>query len=157
MMIRNYSINIIYVLILMACSGDIEETSTEILENNPSDTFYDVQVDVYETEGEVSKLLMGFNTIYCFEKDNLWQNGNGQLPNMFKRFNTGILRYPGGAVVNRYHWNNLNGEGWKDNWSPTYDSSNDKPTSEFMDIDEYMTNITAIGAEPMLGINMAQA
>ena len=137
------------VLIAAACSK-VEHKNEPVLE----DIDYNVLVDVNETQGEVSKLLMGFNTIYCFEKDKLWQNGNGKLPTMFRRFNTGILRYPGGAVVNRYHWNNLNGEGWKDNWSPTYDKANDQPASEFMNVDEYMTNVTAIGAEPMLGINM---
>jgi len=119
-----------------------------------TETAYNILIDANETQGEVSELLMGFNSIYCFEKDAMWQNGTGQIPTMLKRFNTGIVRYPGGAVVNRYHWNNLNGKGWNDNWNPNYDSSNDQPESEFMDIDEYIINITAIGAEPMVGINM---
>lgn len=154
---KKYScyLTIISALFFMACSDD--NNGQEPASETPpvlTETTYDILVDVNETQGEVSKLLMGFNSIYCFEKDNFWQQGTGQMPNMFKRFNTGILRYPGGAVVNRYHWNNLNGEGWKDNWSPTYESSNDQPASEYMDIDEYMTNVTAIGAEPMVGINM---
>ncbi len=148
----------ISLLFFASCSEDsVEHGSIDQGGETPpvfTETKYDILVDVNETKGEVSKLLMGFNSIYCFEKDAMWQNGIGQIPSMLKSFNTGIVRYPGGAVVNRYHWNNLNGKGWNDNWNPNYDSSNDQPESEFMDIDEYMTNITAIGAEPMVGINM---
>jgi alpha-L-arabinofuranosidase len=145
---------LILAVVFISCSND--EVQEQGGETPPvlTETAYDILVDVNETQGEVSKLLMGFNSIYCFEKDNMWQNGTGQIPTMLERFNTGIIRYPGGAVVNRYHWNNLNGEGWKDNWNPNYDTSSDQLESEFMDIDEYMTNITAIGAEPMVGINM---
>lgn len=138
------------VVTLISCSQEQGGETSQVI----TETDYDILIDVNETQGEVSKLLMGFNTIYCFEKDNLWQNGSGQIPDLFKRFNTGILRYPGGAVVNRYHWNNLNGQGWKDNWSPDYNSADNMPESEYMNVDEFMTNITAIGAEPMIGINM---
>ena len=155
MMKYNFYLTIISALFFIACSGDDDEQK-QGGETPPilTETAYNILVDVNETQGEVSPLLMGFNSIYCFEKDNMWQNGTGQIPTMLKRFNTGIVRYPGGAVVNRYHWNNLNGEGWNDNWNPNYDTSNDQPESEYMDIDEYMANITAIGAEPMVGINM---
>lgn len=141
------------ILFLLSCNSDSSE-NTDILDTKTTNTTYDIQIDVSENQGEVSKLLMGFNTIYCFEQDALWQNGNGKMPDMFRKFNTGILRYPGGAVTNRYHWNNLNGEGWKDNWSPSYNTADDQPESEFMNLDEYMINVLAIGAEPMLGINM---
>lgn len=140
--------------VFISCSDDDGQDQEGEIPPVLTETTYDILVDVNETQGEVSKLLMGFNTIYCFEKDNLWQDGTGKMPTMFKRFNTGILRYPGGAVVNRYHWNNLNGEGWNDNWNPNYDTANDQPASAFMDIDEYMTNVKAIGAEPMVGVNM---
>jgi len=139
-------------LLIIAGFNACEEDTIKAPELN--DTTYDIMVDINEEKGIVSPLLMGFNNIYCFEKDAMWENGSGQLPEMFKRMNTGILRYPGGAVVNRYHWNNLNGQGWKDNWDPNYDPADDMPSTEFMDVDEYMANITAIGAEPMLGINM---
>jgi len=148
-----YSI-LMFTAVFISCSDDDGQEQGGETPPVLTETAYDILVDVNETQGEVSKLLMGFNTIYCFEKDNFWQQGTGQMPTMFKRFNTGILRYPGGAVVNRYHWNNLNGEGWKDNWNPNYDTANDQPASEYMDIDEYMANVTAIGAEPMVGINM---
>ena len=140
-------------LLVAACAqNDIEE----VIETPPvlTEVDYNILVDVNKTQGEVSKLLMGFNSIYCFEKDAMWQNGAGKMPTMFKRFNTGIIRYPGGAVVNRYHWNNLNGQGWKDSWNPNYDTADDQPESAYMDLDEYMININAIGAEPMVGINM---
>ena len=144
---------IIAVAVLLGFNGC--DKASDTTEDVPAvETDYDVVVDVNETKGTVSPLLMGFNTIYCFENDALWEDGNGQIPSLMKKMNTGILRYPGGAVVNRYHWNNLNGEGWKDNWDPNYDPANDHPESDYMDVDEYMVNVEAIGAEPMLGINM---
>ena len=127
---------------------------TDIPDTNTTDTTYDILINTQNQEGNVSPFLMGFGTIYSFEKDSWWSKGTGKLPKMLKRFNTGILRYPGGAVVNRYHWNNLNGQGWNDNWNPNYDVSNDLAATEFMNIDEYMENVTAMGTEPMLGINM---
>lgn len=144
-------ISLIFIMALAACGGE-SDVGTDL--PIPTETVYDILVDVNEPKGTVSPLLMGFGTIYSFEKDDMWQNGQGMMPSMFKRFNTGILRYPGGALTNRYHWNNLNGQGWKDNWNPNYDIVNDLPESEYMDVDEYMTNVGAIGAEPMLGINM---
>ncbi len=143
-------IAVVVLLVFNAC-----DSGSDSIEDVPAiETDYDVMIDVNETKGTVSPLLMGFNTIYCFEADAMWQNGNGQIPALMKKMNAGILRYPGGAVVNRYHWNNLNGEGWMDNWDPNYDSANDQPESEFMDVDEYMANVNAIGAEPMVGVNM---
>lgn len=144
-------LTLIAFFILTGCSAD---KTSQSLRREPIVAEYDIVVDVNAEKGVVSPLLMGFGTIYSFEKDEMWQNGTGIMPSMFKRFNTGILRYPGGALVNRYHWNNLNGEGWKDNWNPDYDTSNDKEPSEYMDVDEYMLNVQAIGAQPMLGINM---
>ncbi|WP_430814936.1 hypothetical protein [Carboxylicivirga sp. RSCT41] len=153
---KKYSFSYISVILILlstilACS---EGNHTEDLPPESTETVYDILVDVDSPKGTVSRLLMGFGTIYSFEKDEMWQNGQGMMPGMLKRFNTGILRYPGGALVNRYHWNNLNGEGWKDNWNPNYDTANDKDPREYMDVDEYMMNVQAIGAEPMLGINM---
>ena len=95
-----YSI-LMFTAVFISCSDDDGQEQGGETPPVITETAYDILVDVNETQGEVSKLLMGFNTIYCFEKDNFWQQGTGQMPNMFKRFNTGILRYPGGAVVNR--------------------------------------------------------
>ncbi len=146
---KNKSIPYLLLLLLfMSCEEDTGNTE-EIVE-----AIYNVSIDAAASKGEVSPLLMGFGTIYSFDKDELWLNGEGQIPTLLKKFNTSILRYPGGAVTNRYHWNNLNGQGWKDNWDPDYDTANDLPAEGYMDVDEYMANIEAIGAEAMLGINM---
>lgn len=145
---------IIITVILVACSQENNIPVIEIPDTNLTETTYNILIDAADLQGKVSPYLMGFGTIYSFEKDSWWSNGTGKMPKLLKEFHTGILRYPGGAVVNRYHWNNLNGQGWQDNWNPNYDVSNDKSAAEFMSVDEYMENVTALGAEPMLGINM---
>ena len=140
------------VIVLFNCGNKPQDGEIDAPKETIS--FYNLEIDANESKGLVSPLLMGFGTIYSFEKDEMWLEGKGTLPTMLKRFKTGILRYPGGAPTNRYHWNDLNGQGWKDNWDPQYDHSNDLPASDYMDVDEYMKNVTEIGAEPMLGINM---
>lgn len=100
----------------------------------------------------ISERLMGFNIVYAQEKDEIWQDG--VLINSLKEANTSVLRYPGGTVVTYYHWNNLTGNGWMDKWDPE-NKTPDKPSTEFMDVDEYMEVIRKTGAMPMMGINMS--
>ncbi len=147
---RLFTTILTHILLLAACSdaNNNENTAPPFTK-----TAYGILVNANSPKGTISPLLMGFGIIYSFEKDAIWQNSQGMMPNVFKRLNTGVLRYLGGTLVKRYHWNNLNGEGWKDNWNPNYDLGNDKDPSEFLDVDEYILNINTIGEEPMLGIN----
>lgn len=146
--------HIMIAVFMLACNDENNIAIVEVPDNILTETTYDILIDAAALQGKVSPYLMGFGTIYSFERDAWWSNGTGKMPTLLKEFNTGILRYPGGAVVNRYHWNNLNGQGWQDNWNPNYDISNDKSGTEFMNVDEYMENVRALDAEPMLGINM---
>lgn len=102
----------------------------------------------------ISPLLMGFNTVYSFEKDVEWQNGEGRIPQLLKNLNTKILRYPGGTVATFYHWNNLTGQGWKDTWDPNFNTADNLSQSQIMDLDEYLTMTQKLGIEPLIGINM---
>ena len=105
-------------------------------------------------QGIVSPNIMGFNIVYSYESDAGWQSGNGKVPDMIKALGTRQLRYPGGTVVTKYHWDNPTGQGWSDSWSADFNSSKNTDPSTFMDIDEYLGVIKKQKIEPLLGINM---
>jgi alpha-L-arabinofuranosidase len=100
----------------------------------------------------VSNLLMGFNLIYPHEKDEIWKDG--KIAGYFSDVDVAFLRYPGGTVCSYYHWNALSGEGWKDSWDPQNPVTL-KASTEFMDIDEYISLVKTSGATPLVGINMS--
>ncbi len=100
----------------------------------------------------VSDRLMGFNSIYSHYTDSFWAE-TSIIPTLAS-LGVSNIRWPGGAPTNRYHWNDLNGQGWMDNWDPDYDHANDMPQSEFTDIVEYMEICRETGAVPLVGINM---
>ena len=97
---------------------------------------------------------MGFNTVYCYEPDAVWKSGNGKIPQLLKQLNTGILRYPGGTVTTKYHWEHPTGQGWADSWDPEYDTTKNQSSSSFMGIDEYLAVCRKLKTEPLIGINM---
>lgn len=60
---------LISLIFFVACSEDNDEQTHEETPPVATETVYDIVINVNETQGEVSKLLMGFNSIYCFEQD----------------------------------------------------------------------------------------
>jgi len=112
---------------------------------------YTISPDKNKTS-PVSNKLLGFNLIYPHETNAIWQDG--KIARYLKEVNVAFLRYPGGTVCSYYHWNALTGEGWKDSWDPV-NPVTPKASSEFMDIDEYITLVKATGASPLVGINMS--
>ena len=110
-----------------------------------------VHVDAKDQRGRISPQLMGFNTVHYVEPDYLW--ANGKLEGALKEIKTGVLRWPGGEISSYYHWNNLIGRGQVDTWDPKYDGRRDDP-SKYMDLEEYMGHVRAIGCEPMIGVNV---
>ncbi|MEJ7691726.1 hypothetical protein [Daejeonella sp.] len=113
-----------------------------------------VLINAAEEKGVVSPKIMGFNIVYCYESDAGWQSGNGKVPAMIKALGTAQLRYPGGTVVTRYHWEKPTGQGWSDTWSAEFDPAKNTDPSTFMDIDEYLGVVKTQNIEPLLGINM---
>lgn len=112
-------------------------------------------VDLNSDNGKISNMLTGVNLLYCFEKDNLWAGDpEKKIENYLKKMKSGVLRYPGGKIVEAWHWDNPNGQFAMDSWNPNYDSSNDKHDSEFMNLEEYMAVVKELNAEPLIGINI---
>ncbi|GAB1308883.1 hypothetical protein KH5_15660 [Urechidicola sp. KH5] len=98
-------------------------------------------------------MIQGHGLVYSEEDDAIYNNGT--MAQIYQDVGAGFLRWPGGTVATMYHWNNLSGVGWIDNWNPSYNDANDRPAAEFMDLNEYITLTNAAGTEPMLGINMS--
>ncbi len=110
-----------------------------------------VNVDASQTQGEISKMLMGFNTVAQAEPDALWKNS--KLDEQLKEIKCGLLRWPGGEVTSYYHWNDMINKRETDTWDPKYKAEK-VDRSQFMDLEEYMGHVRAIGCEPMIGINL---
>jgi hypothetical protein len=112
-----------------------------------------VSIDVAIEEHAITKMAMGTGLVYSWYPDAMF--ADGEVAHIIKDIGVGALRWPGGAVVTYYHWNDLNGQGWKDNWDPSYDPASDLPDDQFQDLDEYLALIDETGAEIMLGVNMS--
>lgn len=114
-----------------------------------------ISVNAAEKGTTISPLLMGFNNVYCYEPDKYWQNGDGKIAAYIKNLNTGVMRYPGGTVVGRFDWEQPSGQGWTEPGEPGFKAAGNRGSSEFMDIDEYLTITKKLGTEPLVGINMS--
>ncbi len=130
-------------------TGTDEETETGV------DADITVTVDLNSDNGRISDMLTGVNLLYCFERDALWAGDpDSKMLNYLKRMKSGVLRYPGGKIVEAWHWDNPNGQFSQDSWNPAYNPSNDKADTEFMDLEEYMAVVRELNAEPLIGINI---
>lgn len=144
--------SIIGIILTSACSKEGGELPTEPVVDEKPEVQITISCDLSSSSHQISDKLIGFNTIYSFYSDDFWTS-SGIKSNLVD-MKCGFLRWPGGALTNRYHWNNLNGQGWKDNWDPNYNHSNDLPASGFTDLDEYMAICTETGAIPLVGVNL---
>jgi alpha-L-arabinofuranosidase len=95
-----------------------------------------VTVDANDRRGTISPMLMGFNLVYKYEVDPVW--ADGKLERALKELKCGLLRWPGGTVVSTYHWRQM-------------------PGTPIMDLEEYMGHVRAIGAQPLVGVNVHQS
>jgi alpha-L-arabinofuranosidase len=111
-------------------------------------------IDVYPAnfQHRIGDNLAGVNVVYSWEPDSAWTNGS--LRSNLVNFGAAFIRYPGGEVTDFYHWQNPNGSGWSDTWSPTWNPANEVNSTNWMSLTEYMGHVDAIGAQPLLGINV---
>lgn len=119
-----------------------------------------VKVTPTETRGRVSTELIGANLLYSFETDAYWRDG--KAAEALKDIRIGFLRYPGGAVSQFWHWDKplIAGcptctGGWADSdwWDPRNLPPTYVPTSDWMDLDEYLVQARRAGATPLVGVN----
>jgi len=111
-----------------------------------------VTVDARVPRWTISPYLLGGHFVYAYEKDSIY--ADGRLAEWMGRAGVRVIRYPGGAVVKYWHWEDPTGVFSGDRWNPEYDRRQDRPGSEFMDLDEYLDFCRHSGAEPMVGVNI---
>ncbi len=143
------------IILLAILAGGCTDPTTDQTTEDPTPSFAqaDVVIEVEQNyTHKVSEGLMGFNSIYSHYSDQFWSSTT-IIPTLTS-LEVSYIRWPGGAPTNRYHWNDLNGQGWMDNWDMDYDQQNDMPESEYTDIDEYLTICRSTGATPLVGVNM---
>ena len=136
--------NLKKILMLAMCAGPVLQAPAAV---------YVVDVDAGVQEHEVTKMAMGAGLVYSWYPDSMF--ADGEMAHIIQDIGLGGLRWPGGAVVTYYHWDDLNGQGWQDNWNPSYNPVSDLPPEKFQDLDEYLALIDETGAEIMLGVNMS--
>ncbi|MBB6461783.1 carbohydrate binding domain-containing protein [Flammeovirga kamogawensis] len=112
-----------------------------------------ISIDSYQKKHIIHPMIQGHGLVYSEEADSIYADGS--VAQLYQDIGAGFLRWPGGTVATMYHWNDLSGVGWIDNWNPNYNRSSDADPSDYMDLDEYITLTNAAGTEPMLGINMS--
>jgi hypothetical protein len=143
--------SVAFFLLIPALLSDAGSLSREQVVRPRTDAAIVIYPD--QPTGQVSPLVMGFNVPYCYATDQSWEPG-GPIPALLKELNTRILRYPAGTVTTFYHWQHLTGQGWKDSWSPTFNTAKNSPPSAYMDLDEYLDVCRRLKTEPLIGINM---
>ena len=111
----------------------------------------------------VSPMLFGLNLSYFNDLDSVWEAGD--LAAVYRRAGIGALRYPGGEETSRFHWETPGVTGYIDLWNPQHHDQTWQslrvPKDQWetfeghMDFEEFMAAAEAVGAEPLVGINMS--
>ncbi|WP_019028956.1 hypothetical protein [Colwellia piezophila] len=112
-----------------------------------------IDIDANKISHTVHPMIQGQGLVYSIENDVIYADGS--MAQLYKNIGAGFLRWPGGTVSTMYHWNDLTGVGWVDQWNPNYNTSSNENPSQYMDLDEYIILSNAAGTEPMLGINLS--
>lgn len=127
------------------CVGKSEET-------NPVGDVW-ITVDAKDMKGDISKMLTGVNMSYFYDTDKIW--ADGKIAGFLHEVKAGILRYPGGVETSRFHWESPEVDWYMDGWDPLIQSRQDHSGGDaYMNTDDYIRQCRAIGAEPLMGIDI---
>lgn len=111
-----------------------------------------INVDAAQGQWTISPYINGSHFVYAFESDALYDDS--RIVEWMKTSGVNVIRWPGGTVVQHYHWDSLNGIPFKeDSWDPQYNQKAQDP-SGYMDVDEFVAYCRKVGAEPMIGVNI---
>jgi len=108
-----------------------------------------ITVDAGTVKGDISFKITGTNTSWYYDNDAIWADGN--MAGYLKDWGVGMLRYPGGCETSKFHWEIPYGYWNVDLWEP---GSSYTLTSAYMNIDDYIAKCRAVGAEPLIGVNI---
>jgi len=159
--------------VVYAEGEEFEPTSKEQLDKFYSTPERSVTVTVYESKKlhTVPNGFLGINLSYFNITDEIWQKYD--LLSKLKQAGIKSLRYPGGEETSFFHWEHPGVNGYEDIWDPeekhgtalkrgrfqaTWVAPEKWSTNEnFMNFDEFMQVCKALGAEPIVGINLTSA
>ncbi len=162
--------------LMLAASAFSEGEAFEPTSADKLDAFYStpersisIHVRTLEKMHTVNPAFLGINLSYFNTTDDLW-NQYG-LVEKLKQGRVGALRYPGGEETSFFHWTHPAVNGYEDYWDDpaTHGTAPDRGrfqttwvapeewdrNESFMDFDEFMANCIAVGAEPIVGINLS--
>ena len=111
-----------------------------------------VSVNAASKQWDISPTLVGTHQVYSSIKDNVYADGS--LAAWSKQAGVATSRYPGGTIVKYWDWENPTGNSGTttDRWNPNFDGI-EKPASNWMSLDEYLTYVTQSGIRPLFGVN----
>ena len=162
--------------LLISASVFAEGEAFEPTSKDRLDAFYSrperaisITIRSKETLHTVNPAFLGINLSYFNTTDEIWKRYD--LQEKLKAANVGALRYPGGEETSFFHWKHPGVNGYEDCWdapsahgtSPgrgrfqtTWVAPEKWDTNEsFMNFDEFMANCIALGAEPIVGLNLS--
>jgi hypothetical protein len=111
-----------------------------------------ITVDANAIKGDISTLLTGVNMSFCYDTDQIWDDGG--MAGYLRDANVAIMRFPGGGETSKYHWEYPGVPVWADAWDPTFDVNDYASDSSLMSVDDYIRQCRAVGAEPLVGVNI---
>jgi len=112
-----------------------------------------ITVDANDVKGSISTMLTGVNMSYYYDSDKIW--ADGKIAEYLHEVKAGILRYPGGVETSRFHWEIPEVDWYMDSWDPIASKGTDHcGGTAYMDTDDYIKQCRAVGAEPLIGVNI---
>ena len=167
---------ILFPILLSAASAFAEGEAFEPTSKERLDAFYSkperavsITIQSKKRLHTVNPAFLGINLSYFNTTDEIWKQYG--LQEKLKSAKVGALRYPGGEETSFFHWKHPGVNGYEDHWdapfthgtSPgrgrfqtTWEPPDQWNANEtFMDFDEFMENCIAIGAEPVVGLNLS--
>ena len=161
---------------MLAASALASANEFEAVSAAEKDAFYSrpertvtVRVDPAGEKHRIHRNFLGINLSYFNTTDEIWKEY--QLEDKLKSAGIGALRYPGGEETSFFHWRHPGVNGYEDIWddpsrhgtSPgrgkfqrTWVAPENWECNEtFMDFDEFMAACRALGAEPIVGLNLS--
>ncbi len=110
-----------------------------------------VSVDAAHPQWQISPYLVGFHQVYSSVPDSVYADGS--IAAWAKRVGASTSRFPGGTVVKYWDWENPTGVLNGDSWDPAWNPADNRPPSDWMSLDEYLTFVEQSGIRPLFGVN----
>ncbi len=150
----------------LCCGCAIGQTDTT---TPPAGATIEVTVHDDQVKRDIPRSFMGINLSYFNDTDEIWDKNN--LQGKVKKAGIGALRYPGGEETSFFHWQNPGVNGYEDIHDDPATFGNPRhrgpfqvtrvapekwaTNTNFMSFDDYMARCRALGAEPVVGINLS--